>query len=103
MLFNDTFRSRGIATGVSAALNYIFAFLATKTYRNIEAIFGIPGATWFYASFAIAGLVTMYLILPETEGISLEDIERHFAVKGGKLTSRKIHQYEATGISAKSG
>ena len=32
----------------------------------------------------------MYLILPETENISLEDIELHFSDDSKKITNRKI-------------
>lgn len=32
----------------------------------------------------------MYLILPETEGASLEDIELHFSDNNRKLTDRRI-------------
>lgn len=32
----------------------------------------------------------MYLILPETENISLEDIERHFSDNTKKITDRNI-------------
>lgn len=56
----------------------------------MELTIGMAGASWLYAGFALAGFVTMYLTLPETEGFSLEDIERHFSTKGRKLTDRKI-------------
>lgn len=88
-------RSRGLATGISAALNYVFAFIATKTYLNVERDLGLPGAPWFYAAFAIFGAGILYLILPETEGRTLEDIERHFSEKGRSIMERKIRKYTA--------
>lgn len=68
----------------------MFAFISTKSYLNVEQDLGLPGAPWFYASFAIGGAVILYFILPETEGCTLEDIERHFAEKGRRLTDRNI-------------
>ena len=86
-------RSRGLATGISAALNYVCAFIATKTYLNVERDLGLPGASLFYAAFAIGGAMILFFILPETEGLTLEDIERHFAEEGRKVTDRKIKKY----------
>lgn len=82
-----------MATGISAALNYVCAFIATKTYLSVERDLGLPGAAWFYAAFAFSGASILYFILPETEGRTLEDIERHFAEKGRSLTDRKINVY----------
>lgn len=56
----------------------------------MERDLGLPGAPWFYASFAIVGAVILYFILPETEGRTLEDIERHFSEKGRTLVDRYI-------------
>lgn len=72
----------------------------------MERSFGLIGTPWFYAAFAIAGAVTMFYILPETEGLTLEDIERHFSERGRRLTDRFISKYspvkdlEGNGVSA---
>ena len=69
------------------------AFAATKTYLNVETDLGLAGASWFYAAFALSGAAILYFILPETEGLTLEDIERHFAEKGRSLADRHITKY----------
>lgn len=48
-------RSRGFATGLAAALCYILAFVATKTYYNLEIWLSIPGATLLYAAIGVIG------------------------------------------------
>lgn len=37
--------------------------------------------------------IVMYLILPETEGRSLEDIEIHFSDNTRRFTDIKIHKH----------
>lgn len=60
----------------------------------MERDLGLPGAPWFYAAFAVTGAAILYFILPETEGRTLEDIERHFSEKGQGLTDRHIKVYQ---------
>lgn len=45
MLLSEVFpfKSRGIATGITAALNYIMAFFTTKTYFNLETSLSLAG------------------------------------------------------------
>lgn len=41
-------RSRGMATGLSAALNYLLGFVSTKSYYDLEMFLSMPGVTLFY-------------------------------------------------------
>lgn len=72
-------RSRALASGLVAAINYILAFIATKTYYNLEMTLSIPGVICFYGVIGVIGFIVMYFTLPETELRSLEDIELHFS------------------------
>lgn len=45
----------------------------------------MPGTFWFYSAVALLGAVILYFVLPETEGQTLLDIERHF-VDGAPLS-----------------
>ena len=83
-------RTRGAATGLTAALNYVLSFISTKIYYNLETTFSLPGITLFNCIVMAYGLILMYKILPETESRTLEDIEIHFADKSKNLTHHKI-------------
>lgn len=88
--FCEIYRSRGIASGLAAALTYILGSIAKKTYYNLEISLSMPGVTLLYCIIAAVGLVWTYNILPETENRSLDDIERHFSDNSKKLTDRYI-------------
>lgn len=85
-------RTRGLAAGVAAAINYIMCFASTKTYYNLETSLSMPGIAMFYCVCATLGLILMFNIMPETEGRSLEDIELHFLDDGKKITDWYIPQ-----------
>lgn len=80
------FRTRGLAAGISAAINYTLGFATTKTYYNLETFLSMPGISMFYCIVATLGLILMVNIMPETENRSLEDIELHFSDNRKKIT-----------------
>lgn len=97
------FRSRSFCCGLAGVLLQIFAFTPTKTYYDLENLMSIPGVICFYGVIAVVGLVACYdihflvfintfnsqlfifrfiltwLLLPETENRTLEEIELHFS------------------------
>lgn len=48
-------RSRGISTGISAAIGFVFAFGATKTFYNIEDWLYLPATMMLYGILALLG------------------------------------------------
>ncbi|XP_013186213.2 facilitated trehalose transporter Tret1 [Amyelois transitella] len=76
------FRSRGIATGMAAALSYVIYFLSSKTNYNLESAFHLSGTFAIYATFGFVGTVYLYFFLPETESKTLAEIETFY--KGEK-------------------
>lgn len=84
------YKTRGLATALSVAMNYALNFLCTKLYYNLEISLSLPGVTMFNCLFALIGWVLMYNILPETEGRTLADIEMHFSDKSKRLFDHKI-------------
>lgn len=91
------FKSRGIATGIAAALNYVLTFIATKTYLYLEKGLYLYGSSWFYGIVGVLGFFVTYFYLPETENRTLEDIEKHFSentTKFSDINIRKIDNIE---------
>lgn len=56
-------------------------FLGSKTLIDLELNFRLTGAFAAYAAFAFVGTVYLYFFLPETEGISLQEVESYYENK----------------------
>ncbi|XP_031626287.1 facilitated trehalose transporter Tret1-1-like, partial [Contarinia nasturtii] len=84
------FKSRGIACGVASAIFFVFAIIGSKTYYDLETAISLPGVSIMHACISFIGLILMYNILPETENITLEDIELHFSDNSKRIIDRKI-------------
>lgn len=79
---------RSVASGLSGGLGYIFGFLANKLFLTMIETMTLPGTFWFYSGVSIIGCLILYLILPETEGRTLIEIENHF--NGTKKLSKSM-------------
>lgn len=76
---------RGTAAALGTGFNWSCTFIVTKTFHNIIDTINMSGTMWLFAVICIIGLFFVIFCVPETQGKSLEDIER-------KLTgsSRKV-------------
>ncbi|MFO1499644.1 MAG: sugar porter family MFS transporter [Verrucomicrobiota bacterium] len=69
-------RLRGAAMAVAVAALWIACFGLTYTFPLLNATLGPAGTFWLYASFCLVGFFFILRRLPETNGKSLEEIER---------------------------
>jgi SP family galactose:H+ symporter-like MFS transporter len=68
---------RSLGMSVTSLANWGFNFLVVFSFPMAVASFGLGGVFAVYALVCAAGLVFTYLLVPETNGVSLEEIERH--------------------------
>lgn len=54
----------------------ILSFLCAKGYQNMKDLLDLHGVFWIFGSIAIFGAVFSYLVVPETGGKSLDDIQK---------------------------
>lgn len=77
-------RVRGTAHGMSAAAGKCGAVLTAFAFGSVEAAIGLDGILGLFSGImALTALVT--LLIPETKGLSLEDIEGE-VLYGGSVT-----------------
>ena len=75
-------RARGPASSFATLANWTLAFVVTKTYDSMADTLSIQGVYWFYAGCCFVGFIFVYVLMPETKGKTLEEIEALFDKKG---------------------
>lgn len=93
-------RVRVIVSGISASMNYILGFIGRKVYYNLETTLSIAGTSLVFCVITGIGLILMFFIFPDTEGRTLDEIERHFSDNSKRITDWKIakNQTDSNGI-----
>ena len=75
---------RGRALAISIMVMWIADTIVGQLTPILLEKFGSAGTFWFFASFCVIAFITVYKLLPETKGRSLEHIENYWKEKGGK-------------------
>lgn len=63
------------ASGVTVSICWFLAFIITKFASNISASFGNCTTYWLFGACCIASILFTVLLLPETKGKSLQEIQ----------------------------
>lgn len=70
---------RGIAHSISYSMANILMFAALQSYRSLQTFLGGSFALqWFFAGVSLGAVVFVWLLLPETHGKKLSEIEEYF-------------------------
>ncbi|MCH2161493.1 MAG: sugar porter family MFS transporter [Phycisphaerales bacterium] len=80
-IFPNEVRDRCVA--YAAGCNWVTNFLVALTFLSLLATLGRPLTFLMYAVFGIVGLIWAWIMVPETGGYTLEEIEENLA-RGGR-------------------
>ncbi|RLU22918.1 hypothetical protein DMN91_005196 [Ooceraea biroi] len=70
---------RGFAHSISYSMANLLMFAALQSYRSLQAFLGGAYAVqWFFAGVSVGAAVFVWLMLPETHGKKLSEIEEYF-------------------------
>jgi sugar porter (SP) family MFS transporter len=71
-------RVRGAAMSAVTVTNWAMNLGVAVTFLTLVGVLGQGGTFWLYGAIAVAAWVFFYLLVPETKGKSLEQIEAHW-------------------------
>ncbi len=74
---------RGVGMSIGALSNWLFNAIVTFTFLSLVSWLSPAGAFVLYAIIGVLGIIWGYYFIPETKGITLEEIEEHWR-KGTK-------------------
>ena len=74
-------RIRGAAMSIAALAHWIGNFTLTYSFPTIKENLGWANNFWLYGAICAAGFLVLYLVLPETKGKTLEQIEKELMGK----------------------
>lgn len=74
---------RGSAEGVAAGANWAANFVVSLTFLTLVETIGASWSFWLYAALAVAAWIFSFLLVPETKGRTLEEIEAGWRTKKG--------------------
>lgn len=83
-------KGRGIVSGITAALNSIFAFCLTNTYWDVIDLISLPQTLILHGLIGAAGIPYIYCMLPETENKTLRQIQNDFETRKSANKRSKI-------------
>ena len=70
--------ARSTGSACAAAVQWIFNLLISLTFLDLMDKITKQGAYFLYCGISVLGLVSMFLFLPETKGVGLEEVEDLF-------------------------
>jgi sugar porter (SP) family MFS transporter len=69
---------RGVGMSIGSLTNWITNAIVAFTFLKLVNVLSPAGAFWVYAAVSIAAIIWGYHYIPETKGVSLEQIEDHW-------------------------
>lgn len=69
---------RGATAGITVSMAYVMSFIAIKSYPSMRASMGNGMLFLIYGIVSCAGSLFVHMVLPETKGKSLQEIENLF-------------------------
>ena len=79
---------RGMGMATSTSVNWVSNYVVSLTFLSLLEALGGAGGFMFYAGFGVLGFIAIYLLLPETKGerlCQINTIEVLIILKTNKL------------------
>ncbi|XP_054723545.1 proton myo-inositol cotransporter-like [Uloborus diversus] len=70
--------ARSTCYSIATSINWLSNFVVSLTFLNLMQAITKYGAFYLYDGLAVLGFIFLFLMLPETKGVSLENVEGLF-------------------------
>ena len=77
---------RSLGCGLLGALDNVSVFVAVKTVPELVSGLGIHGAFLLYSCCCLANILISFFVMPETKGLTLEEIEDSYKKRERKVS-----------------
>ncbi|KAL0331867.1 UNVERIFIED_CONTAM: Inositol transporter 4 [Sesamum calycinum] len=67
---------RGIGGGIAAVANWSSNLVVSETFLTLTDHLGSSGTFLLFAGFSLIGLVSIFLLVPETKGLQFSEVEK---------------------------
>ncbi|KAL0388935.1 UNVERIFIED_CONTAM: Inositol transporter 4 [Sesamum radiatum] len=67
---------RGIGGGIAAVSNWTANLVVSETFLTLTEHLGSSGTFLLFAGFSLIGLVSIFLLVPETKGLQFGEVEK---------------------------
>lgn len=71
-------RAKGFVASLATMINWTIGFLVAKEFLDLEKVVNNYGAFWTFCITNILGVLFIAVAVPETQGRSLEEIQKNF-------------------------
>ena len=82
-------RARSFGCGLVGLLDNLSCMLSAKMVPTFEMHMGLHGMFYLYSCVSIFVAIVCFFIIPETKGLTLEEIESMYASSNRKNTSQE--------------
>nr|XP_034191745.1 facilitated trehalose transporter Tret1-like [Osmia lignaria]XP_034191746.1 facilitated trehalose transporter Tret1-like [Osmia lignaria] len=67
---------KGVAASSACVLNWLLAFIVTKFFDDLKQVMNMGPTFWLFSVVSAIGTLFVYILVPETKGKSLVEIQR---------------------------
>ncbi|KAL2742823.1 facilitated trehalose transporter Tret1 isoform X2 [Vespula maculifrons] len=93
-------RFRGLLGGITTSIAQILTFVAIKLYPEVSVNAGIENTMWIFTTAGLLGALFSIILLPETRGQSLDDIENKFTNNSKAISKINSNINGSRGLSS---
>lgn len=83
---------RSVCFSITVGFAWFFNILMTSTFLSTSELITQAGAFFMYSTLTFVGFVILYIFLPETKGISLEEMDKIFLTQEERMKSGKANR-----------